>query len=558
MTRTRSLVRAAGAAALAAALFASVPCATQPARAHEAAVLDLEALELHLFEALDDPGTPPLLHGAYARLFERFAPSSGGLLSKDVKKLLLAAKSCAGALADDAQLVALVDAAAEQADDALDGESDDLVEVERRVLSGAKRKAIARVATTAARLHAKAAAEDDRVRRLARFKRAATSFERARKLAAKALARQSRRPSPGQPLPKGPSGTIDTYVGNGLRGYDGEAGRALETALYWPLDVTVRPDDGLLYVCDANSHRVRRVDADGRLRTVVGSGFLGASEGPALEADIHHPADVVFEPRTGALVIAGWHAEVLQRLDPGTETLSFASAPGYGFSGDDGQLGAAHFSYPVSVAFDADGNWYVSDQANARIRRVDAATGVVTTFAGTGAVGDSGDDGDATGAELALDDGENLNAGGKVCTNPAGTVLYVADTLNRRVRGIDLATRTIFAVAGTGAAGSGDPVADGAGGAALTAHLTAPVDVDCDAAGDLYIADRGADVVWRVDAASGTLSVFAGTGVAGYRGDGGPATAARLDAPGGVHVDRDRGRVYIADTDNSVVRVVWE
>lgn len=533
-----------------------VAAAPGPVRAHEAAVLDLEDMERLIYDRAQDPFQAPLLHGAYTRLLGRFEVSSEGRLSADVKKILICAKVCEETLSGDAELAGLADEAAAQASAALAGEVDDLASISQGIHSKRGRAVIRRRSASAQRLHERGAAKGAlgrRVRMLAHFRKAALRFEGARSKAARLLDRQRRRPAPGQPLPKGDAGTIDTYVGNGLRAYDEEGLPARETALYWPLDMAVDPRDGLLLVCDSNNHRVRRLDADGRLRTVIGSGYLGASEGPALEADIHHPSEIVFEPGTGALVVAGWHSEVVHRLDRETGLVAFIAGDHYGYAGDGGPVEDAQFSYPVDVEFGADGSWYVSDQANRRIRRVDGATGIVTTLAGTGEPGDEGDGGPAAQARIALEAGENLDAGGKLALDPTGRILYLADTDNHRVRGIDLESGHIFAVAGTGAPGY-----DGDGGPAADAQLSSPADVDCDAQGNVYIADRGNDAVRRVDVTTGAITTVAGSGESGYRGDGGPAAQARLDSPAGVFVDRARGRLYVADTGNSVIRVVWE
>ncbi|MCE9637951.1 MAG: SMP-30/gluconolactonase/LRE family protein [Planctomycetes bacterium] len=524
--------------------------------AHETNVLDLERLEDRVFDALEDPSVAGRPRAAYTSLLKTFGKSSRGLVSRDLVKVLAAARACDRALSGDVSLDLLVDAAAAEASLKLAGESDDLGELARRIFSASDRRAVVRTAERGATARDRgvvSGANGGRAEMLRRFHDAAREFESARSKASRAFAKQRRRPSPGQPLPKGPAGTIDTYAGNALRAYDGEDLPALRTALYWPLDVAVSPFDGLLYICDANNHRVRRVDADGRLRTVAGAGELGASEGPAAEAKFHHPSSIAFDPGDGALFVAGWHSDVVHRCDPSAQTVTFVAGTDHGFAGDGGPAVSAQLGFPVGAVFDAAGNWYVADQANARIRRVDATTGVITTIAGTGDVAFGGDGGDATAASFALDDGENLNAGGRICLSPDGARLYVADTLNRRVRAIDIATGTVSTIAGTGAVGS-----DGDGGSATAATLSRPSDVDCDADGNVYVADVGSHTIRRIDPATGVISRFAGDGTRGFRGDGGPALTARFDAPSGVHVDRARGRVYISDTYNSVVRVVWE
>jgi len=212
-----------------------------------------------------------------------------------------------------------------------------------------------------------------------------------------------------------------------------------------------------------------------------------------------------------------------------------------GYSGDGGPATAAQVNWPEGVAVDEVGNLFIGDQANDRVRRVDAATGVITTYAGNGLYGDSGDGGPATAARL--------NGPGGLAVDGEGN-LFIADQYNHKVRRVDAATGVITTYAGTGSSGySGD------GGPATAAQLYQPSDVAVDTAGNLFIADQHNDRVRRVDAITGVITTYAGTGDAGYLGDGGPATAARFDYPVSVAVD-GAGNLFIADWNNSVVRRV--
>ena len=201
-----------------------------------------------------------------------------------------------------------------------------------------------------------------------------------------------------------------------------------------------------------------------------------------------------------------------------------------GFSGDGGPATSAELNTPSGVAVDNAGNVYIADTWNNRIRKVSAASGIITTVAGDGVQGYSGDMGPATSAEL---------------TNPYGVAvdneghLYIADTYNNRIRRISLSNGIITTVAGTGTAGySGDH------GAATSAELNAPAAIAVDGAGDLYIADTDNNVLRMVNA-TGTITTVAGNGTIGYSGDNGPATSAELFSPQGVD---GAGNLYVGDT----------
>ena len=380
-------------------------------------------------------------------------------------------------------------------------------------------------------------------------------------------------PARGIPPTKGAAGTIDTYVGSGVLGFNGDQ-KALDTDLYWPqdcaVDPAVGPGGGELYFLDWNNHRVRKVGADGNVVTVVGSGQLGDTVGVARDVRLNHPTDIAFHPVDGALWIAGWHTDKVLRLNPSDQMISYVAGGARSFDGDGlrAEPQTTSFNICVSVKFDASGRWFVGDEGNRRVRMVtplgtvttDPATqtGIIETIVGNGVGDPLNDNGPAAAANLNLPVGQSAQPAGRVAISPDNRYLYVADTNHHRVRSIDLLSpqRTITTVAGNGMAGfSGD------GGSATAAQLNSPTDVDCDAAGNIYIADRDNSAVRRVDLVSGQISTLVGDGTEGYTGDKGPASAAHLRSPSGIYVVRSgaaAGRIYIADTYNGVIRVIWE
>jgi sugar lactone lactonase YvrE len=387
--------------------------------------------------------------------------------------------------------------------------------------------------------------------------------------------------SKGGPPKKGATGTIATYAGSGGTGFNTDESNprlALDTDLYWPQDCAVDPNLNLLYIVDWNNHRIRRVEDNGTIRTVVGSGLLGDQGGEGPDAKLNHPTDITFHPVTGELWIAAWHTDKIIRLDASTNQIYYVcGVNARSFGGDGGPAstpasgvlasvpvttGFATLNLPVSVKFTSNGDWYIADEGNQRVRRVDGATDIINTILGDGTQSFLGDGGPAASAEISLPVGQAAQPAGRVCISPGDHYLYIADTNNNRVRRVDLTDpqRTIVTVAG-----NGNPGYAGDGGPATDAQLNFPVDVDCDAAGNVYVVDSGNSVVRKVavdgQPGAGTITTVAGNGISGYSGDGGPATDARLQRPGGIFVVRtgpNVGRMYIADTFNSVVRVVWE
>jgi sugar lactone lactonase YvrE len=315
----------------------------------------------------------------------------------------------------------------------------------------------------------------------------------------------------------------------------------------------VNPSTREVYILDWNNHRVRTVTPDGRrITTLIGTDLLGdeplSATDPAVpagEANLNHPTDVALDPQ-GTLILAAWHNQKIKMLDA-AGLLGVLAGTTQGFAGDGGPAVNAQLNLPSSVAYDGAGNLYISDQGNQRIRKVET-DGTISTFAGTGTAGFGGDGGPATEAMFNLPKGSNAEPAGKLAISPEEATLYIADTMNHRVRVIDLTTGIIRTVAGTGTPGySGD------GGPATDARLTAPADVAVGPDRSVYIADVENHAIRRVDP-SGSIVTVAGTGTPGFSGDGGPAVRAHLNRPGGVFVEGNL--LYIADTYNHRIRRV--
>jgi len=329
--------------------------------------------------------------------------------------------------------------------------------------------------------------------------------------------------------------TLSTIAGISP-GYSGDGGQATSARLDGPDGVAVDAA-GSVYVADDNNHRVRKISPAGVITTVAGTGLNGYSgEGQATSARLNRPLDVEVDAVGNVFVVDHLNHRV-RKISPAGVITTVAGTGLNGNTGDGGPATAAQLSYPRGVALDADGNLLIADAGNHRIRRVDSS-GTITTVAGSGLAGSSGDGGPATVAEL--------RDPYDVATDDAGN-LYVADTGNHKVRKVDV-NGVITTFAGTGVAGfSGD-------GQAVAAHLNEPVRVAVDAAGDVYIADSNNLRIRKVTP-GGVMTTVAGTGVAGSSGDGGQAAAAQLNEPAGLDVRSD-GSLVFTDFWNGRVRAI--
>jgi sugar lactone lactonase YvrE len=336
------------------------------------------------------------------------------------------------------------------------------------------------------------------------------------------------------PLP----GTILTVVGTGEINFSGDGGPATRARLNNPWNLAF-DSAGNLSFTDTWNNRVRKVGADGIITTVAGSGKAGFAAGDfagdgglATNARLNGVFGLAFD-RAGNLFIGDAGNNRIRRVSPDGILTTVVGAGPAGFSGDGGSALQARINGPASLAVDSRGNLLLIDAFNNRIRRV-SPEGILTTVVGGGSPADGiGDGGPATQARLKLpislvvDGADNL---------------FVGDFVNRRVRkvGADGIITTI--------AGGGNP-ADGLGdgGPATQARLNGPSGLAVDPAGNLFIADNRNFRVRKVSL-DGTITTVAGTGQAGSSGDGGPATAARLNAPIGLAVDK-AGNLFIADSD---------
>ncbi len=279
------------------------------------------------------------------------------------------------------------------------------------------------------------------------------------------------------------------------------------------------------------------------IQTVAGNGSTGFSgdNGIATDAELNSPTGIAVDA-AGNLFIADAANNVIRKVNANTHVISTIAGIGTaGYSGDGGNAAAAQLNGATTVALDQFGDLFISDRGNNVIRKVVLSTGVITTVAGNGTAGYLGDFGAATSAALAGPFGIAVDAAGN---------LFIADSGNNVIRKVNAFTNLITTVAGNGAGGySGD------GGQATAAKLNAPYGIAVDEFGNLYIADSGNNVIRKVNAATQTITTIAGTGSAGFLGDGGQAKSAELNDPIGIAVD-SAGNVFFSDSLNYVVREI--
>lgn len=289
-----------------------------------------------------------------------------------------------------------------------------------------------------------------------------------------------------------PAADVETVAGTGTDEYTGDGGPATKAGIGGPFGVAVGPD-GALYVCETTSHVVRRID-----------------------------------PETGIAT-------------------TFAGTGRKGYAGDGGPATKALLNEPYEIRFDAEGNVFFVEMQNHLVRRVDARSGVISTVAGTGTAGFSGDGGPATAATMSRPHSIEI----------VGSHLYICDIGNHRVRRVDLGTNRIETYLGNGkrARTPNGPIAGVAvnGPRALAFD---PVKRPGTTGPSMWLALREGNALYRIDLEAGTISHVAGTGKKGYTGDGGPAAEATLSGPKGASVDPRNGDVYLADTESHTVRVV--
>jgi len=340
---------------------------------------------------------------------------------------------------------------------------------------------------------------------------------------------------------------IRTVAGTGVSGFNGDGIPAVSAWIDDPRGV-VADATGNVYLADYGNHRVRRVDAaTGTITTVAGSAtWTGGYNGDgiqAADARLNGPRGLAFDG-AGRLLIADHGNNLVRRVDliSGVITTvagSMTATGGYG--GDGAAATSALLSGPTGLAVDASGDLWVADEDNNAIRRVDHATGFISTAAGTGSLGYNGDGISATTAELYWPYDVAVDAAGNV---------YIADTGNSRIRKVTAGTGAISTVSGDGSFDyNGDGIPAG------LAKLSMPGGIVLDASGNLWLADVLNHRVRRIDAATGTITTMAGSGAAGFTGDGMAATEARLYNPYDVALTPSSG-FFIADGNNHRIRGV--
>jgi RHS repeat-associated protein len=329
---------------------------------------------------------------------------------------------------------------------------------------------------------------------------------------------------------------ITTIAGNGQHGYSGDGGPAVEASLSTPFGVAV-DKAGNLFIAEANSHRVRKVDRTGIITTFAGTGQYGFSGdgGPAVQAQLRNPCAVAVD-QWGNIFIVDTANFRIRKVDTNGMIITVAGNGQNAFTGDGGPAILASLHNPQGLAVDNSGNIYIGELYSRRVRKVDP-NGIISTFAGNGDYQFSGDGGPAIQAGIAGPSG--------IAVAPSGNI-YIADSGQSRIRKVDT-SGIITTVAGNGKGGS-----SGDDGPATQASLFWPFGVTVDVIGNIYIADTTNSLIRKVNT-NGIISTLAGNRMHGYGGDGGSPALARLFYPRAVALDNS-GNIFIADTDNDRIR----
>ncbi|MBE7436604.1 MAG: hypothetical protein HS100_21995 [Anaerolineales bacterium] len=337
--------------------------------------------------------------------------------------------------------------------------------------------------------------------------------------------------------------SVTTIAGNGLATFSGDGGPATAAALSGPTDVAVAAD-GTVYIADSGNLRIRRISPGGVISTIAGNGAYGdgGDGGPATAAQLGSIEAIALSPADDILYIADVGMNRVRQVDLGSGVITTFAGRGLDYIGHGGNGGPATDAWigiPLGIAVDPTGNVYFTEFIYCTVRKVDIATGVITRVAGSGVAGDCGSEGDGGDALAA-----RLNSPSGVATDAAGN-LFVVELGTNTVRRIDAVTHIITTIAGGGATPPGF-------GDATTMDLGDIHGIAIDEADNLYVSNHAQ--VFKVDLDTGILSVFAGTGVSGFSGDGGPALDATFSDIWGLGV---RGAaLFIADTQNNRIRAV--
>ncbi len=330
---------------------------------------------------------------------------------------------------------------------------------------------------------------------------------------------------------------ITAVAGNDTAGYNGDGIPAISARIFGPCGLA-SDGSGNLFISDSHNNRIRCVNPAGVITTYAGTGSASYSGdgSSATTATLNNPSGIATDAN-GNVFVADYNNNCIRKISATGIIYTIAGNDSAGFKGDGGPATAAWLFGPTSVAVDKAGNIFIADNLNSRVRKVDT-TGIITTIAGNGLTSFSGDGGPAINAEL---DARS------VAVDNSGNI-YIADYNSARIRKINTAG-IIHTIAGNGSLGySGD------GGQATTAELYYPTGVSVDRYENVFIADLGDNCIRSINS-EGIISTIAGNGTVGNSGNGGPATAAKLNAPIAVLAD-NAGNIYIADILSDVVREI--
>jgi streptogramin lyase len=334
---------------------------------------------------------------------------------------------------------------------------------------------------------------------------------------------------------------ITTFAGTGQPGGAGDGGPATKAQIDNPFGLTRGPD-GALYFCEYTGQRIRKVTPDGIIHTVAGSGQKGYSGdgGPALQATFNLPHELRFDA-AGDLYVVDMTNHAVRKVDMKSGIITTIAGNGKpGYSGDGGPAAQAQFKQPHSIQFGPDGSLYVCDIGNHVLRKIDMKSGSISTFAGTGKAGPTPD-----GSPIA---GTPLNGPRSLDFDKQGN-LWLCMREGNQVFKFDLTAGKIHHLAGTGKKGL-----TGNGGPAKEATLSGPKGIAVDAQGNAWLADCESHTIRMVEAKTGLIHLIAGTGLKGNGGDGDPLKC-EMARPHGVFFDAD-GSIFIGDSESHKVRVL--
>ena len=336
--------------------------------------------------------------------------------------------------------------------------------------------------------------------------------------------------------------SVSTFAGTGEKGFAGDGGPATAAKMDNPFGV-VRGPDGAIWYCEYGGQRIRRVDKDGQITLIAGTGKAGYSGdgGPAKAATFNLPHELRFGPKRGNLFVVDMQNHAVRKIDVKTGIISTVVGTGKpGYSGDGGPAEQAQLKQPHSIQFDGNGDLFICDIGNHVIRKVDMKTKRISTIAGTGQPGATPDGAPVKGTPLRGPRSIDFDAAGN---------LWVCTREGNQVFKLDLKADKITHIAGNGKKGF-----TGNGGPAKLATLSGPKGVAVDAQGNAWLVDTESHSIRMIDAKTGNLELMLGTGAKHDGPDGDPLKCG-LARPHGIWVDPD-GTVFVGDSENHRLRVL--